>query len=94
MERKVMMPLPPDGKIGEAIDVPITESTERWTDVKLEDGTVLRVKPAVLSAARVPGVYDPEGNPMYVIKASNTMMISEVSEIHKKPKSENPKKAN
>ena len=56
-------------------DVPITESTERWTELKLEDGTVIRVKPNVLSAVRIENKFDQDGNPMYAIRGSQTMTI-------------------
>ena len=56
-------------------EVPIIESTERWTELRLEDGTILRVKPNVLSAVRIDDNYDQDGNPLYAIKGSQTMTI-------------------
>ena len=77
MERKTKIPMPPDGRLVEGFEVPVVESTERWTETKLEDGTVLRIKPSILSAVRIPGQWDPDGNPMYALKAANAMMIAE-----------------
>lgn len=51
-ERKVPVALP-TGKIGEGFEVPVEETTERWSDVTLEDGTHLRLKTTVLSATRI-----------------------------------------
>jgi hypothetical protein len=90
-EKSVKVPLP-DGKLVDGVDVPVTESTERSTDVKLEDGTTIRIKPSVLGAVRITGQYDPEGNPMYVLKATNTMMVYEAP-AHLK-KGYKPEKAN
>jgi hypothetical protein len=94
LERKVKIPMPPDGRIVEGFEVPVLESTERWTEVKLEDGTVLRLKPTVVSAIRVPGQYDQEGNPMYALKAANAMMVAEAPDHLKRGYLETVKKTN
>ena len=74
-----------DGRLVDGLDVPVIESTERWTEIKLEDGSVLRVKPSVLSAIRIPDQWDPEGNPMYALKAANAMIVAEAPEHLKRP---------
>ncbi len=93
MERKVKIPMPPDGRTVDGFEVPVLESTERWTEVKLEDGSVLRIKPSILSAVRVTGQYDQEGNPMYALKANNAMVVAEAPE-HLKRQAGEIKKAN
>ncbi|HZL25528.1 MAG TPA: hypothetical protein VFC39_03260 [Acidobacteriaceae bacterium] len=68
--RKIQVPFPtPESPLVDAYEVDIMESTERWTEVHLEDGSILRFKPSILSALRINGEYDPEGNPVYVLKA-------------------------
>ncbi|MBI2292134.1 MAG: hypothetical protein HYU73_17800 [Betaproteobacteria bacterium] len=62
-ERKVLIDLP-SGK-AEGVELQVEESTERWSDITLSDGAVLRVKASVVSAVRIVGHYDPLGNPMY-----------------------------
>ena len=94
MERRVKIPMPPDGRVVDGFEVPVLESTERWTEVKLEDGSVLRVKPSVISAIRIPGQFDNDGNPMYALKANNQMVVAEVPEHLKRPTAEATKKAN
>ena len=59
------------------------ESTERWTEVKLSDGTTLRTKPVILGVVRVEGHYDADGNPLYALKA-NAVMTADVPEHLKK----------
>ena len=88
MERKVKVPLPPDGKQVDGMDVPVVESTERWTEIKLEDGSVLRLKPSVVSAVRITDQWDPQGNPMYALMATNAMMVVEAPEHLKRPPGE------
>jgi hypothetical protein len=84
MERPVKVTNPVDGKIVDGVEVAVLESTERWTDIKLEDGSFVRVKPSIMSAVRIPGQFDQEGNPMYMLRAANAMMVSEAPEHLKK----------
>jgi hypothetical protein len=78
-ERKVPVTLP-SGEKAEGVEVQVDESTERWSEFKLEDGAVLRVKATILSAARVDGQYDPAGNPIYVTNISPVITIVRVPE--------------
>ncbi len=71
-ERRVKVTLPGIGLV-EGSEVEVLESTERWSDVKLADGTTLRIKPVVVSVTRVDGRYDPQGNPLYAIQATQAM---------------------
>ncbi len=79
---KISFP-PPSGPLVDASEVPVTESTERWTDVTLEDGTKLRLKPTVLSVTRLDGQYDPDGNPMYLLKSSQVMVADAPPHLRK-----------
>jgi hypothetical protein len=54
----------------EAFDVPVIQSNEIWSEYKLEDGTTLRIKFAVGSIMRLAGEYDPENNPIYIVKGT------------------------
>ena len=84
MERPIKVTNPMDGKSVDGFDVPVLETTERWTDVKLEDGTSLRIKPSVLSAIRVPGLFDQDGNPLYMLRATNALLVVEAKDQYKK----------
>ena len=70
-ERKVKI------KMGDAEvdgwDVPIDESTERWTELRLEDGAVLRVKAVVSNAIRL-SEKDDQGRPLYAINSAVTVI--------------------
>ncbi len=76
-ERKVKISVPGMGDV-EGTEVPLAESVERWTELKLEDGSVLRVKPVITAIIRLDGRYDPQGNPMYAIQGAHTMVIGSV----------------
>jgi len=80
----VKLNLPVLGEV-DAVEVGLTESVERWTELKLEDGSVLRIKPVVTTVLRLEGKYDAQDNPMYAIQAAQTMTLVSTLEHLKKP---------
>ncbi len=91
-DMKRQVPLPNVGMV-EGVDVPIREVTERWTEITLEDGTVLKIKPNVISVTRIDSHYDQEGNPFYAL-ASNQVMTVNVPAHLRKPAAPAGTKAN
>ncbi len=90
MERKIKVAIQP-GRVVDAFDVPIRESTERWTELTLEDGAVVRVKPMILGVARVEGQWDQEGNPIYALRGGpNMMTVVSVPENLRRPTGAGP----
>lgn len=81
-EKRSRVELPGLGVV-DAVDVEITESTERWTEVKLKDGATIRVKPVILGVVRIEGQFDPDGNPLYQLKI-NQVMVADAPEHLKK----------
>lgn len=49
---------------------------EYWNEYLLDDGTILKLKPVATEAFRVEGQYDNEGNPVYVLKSQNVLIVS------------------
>ncbi len=73
------------GRMVEASEVPITESNERFSDYKLEDGSVLRVKTVVTSFLRCDGQWDADGNPFYFMKSVPIVtVVSAPAELRRK----------
>jgi len=72
--------LNPGGPQVDAVEVPIVESTERWSEYTLEDGSVVKVKQVPLEMLKVVGAYDQEGRPVYVMKAQPIVTVSYVPE--------------
>jgi hypothetical protein len=68
----------PNLGILEGTKVALKESTERWTELSLDDGAILRVKPVIVSVIRIDGRYDPEGNPLYAIQGGQVMVVASV----------------
>ncbi len=75
VERRTKATLPTG--VVDAVEVPIEESTERWSEYKLEDGTIFRMKMNVLAVNRVPDQWDPQGNPLYAVNAAPMMIVVE-----------------
>lgn len=83
-ERKTKVQIVPGGPFVDGVEVPVSEALERWSEYKLEDGTTIRVKQVVLGVIRATDNYDPEGNPMYVLKAQPIMAPEGVPDRLKK----------
>ena len=79
VERMTKVTLP-TGQIADGVEVPIEELNERWSEIKLGDGTIVRVKLSIVSVVRVPGQYDQVGNPMYIMNMTPTIAIFSVPE--------------
>lgn len=65
-----------NGREAEATPVDVVQSNEKWIDYLLEDGAVVRFKPVLTRALRIEGMFDPEGNPVYMMQHSNVMSVS------------------
>lgn len=63
----------PNGSTVEGSIVNVQETTERWTDVRLVDGTTFRIKVSVSEVVRLDDQWDKEGNPVYSV-SSNTVI--------------------
>jgi hypothetical protein len=76
--QKVQVPFTgPDGQTVQvdAVPVQIEDSTERWNEYTLEDGSRVRLKQVISEFYRVEGRQDVEGNPIYVLRGSPVMVV-------------------
>ena len=67
---------------GELVEV--EESTERFTDIKLADGTQIRLKTVVVEVVRADDQWDNEGNPIYIVRSATVMTVNVVDQSLKK----------
>jgi len=81
-EKRVKVKLP-NGADADAYEVSVVEAHAQWTDIKLEDGSSLRIKAVIIGAVRVEGQYDQEGNPLYMVKANQVMTVSAPDHLRK-----------
>lgn len=66
----------PSGETVEGTFISVIESTERFTDIKLEDGTILKAKVSVAEVARMDGRWDDDGNPLYFVKSQTVITVA------------------
>ena len=81
--RRVPVTLP-SGDQGEGSEVQVAESTERWSEFTFDDGTIVRAKIMVISAVRVDGEFDQNGNPLYMMNVGPVFSIVNVAEQYRK----------
>jgi hypothetical protein len=79
-EKATKVEVPGAAGLVDAFEVSVSESTERWTEIRLDDGSVLRLKPVVLSALRLVDRFDPDGNPLYLLKVNQVMTVASAPE--------------
>lgn len=84
-EQRIRMDLPGIGSV-EATPVSVDESVEKWTELKLSDGSVLRIKPQVIRVLRAEAKFDPEGNPLYIVQGGHVMVVTSVPAHLKQPR--------
>ncbi len=64
----------PDGNDVAATPLQIVETTERYSEIRLEGGVVLRVKHVPVEAFRVDDELDESGAPTYAIKGTTVVV--------------------
>ena len=82
-DKRTKIQVPGIAGMVDATDVAVNESTERWTDIKLADGTEIRIKTVVLGVLRLEAQFDPDGNPMYQVKANQVMTVTSPEHLKK-----------
>ena len=68
------------GQQVDAIKIPVKESTERFGEIHLEDGSVLHIKATVLSVARFENRWDDQGNPAYQVQSQTIVSVHHAPE--------------
>ncbi|MBI3317605.1 MAG: hypothetical protein HYZ90_00445 [Candidatus Omnitrophica bacterium] len=59
------------GKECDAVRVEANQANEHWNQYLLDDGTMLKLKSVATDIVRLIGVYNDDGDPVYVIKSGN-----------------------
>ena len=72
------------GRDVDGLSVKFKSIREEWNEYDLEDGTTLRMKTVVSEIIRLPGMYDPENNPVYIVKSGNMLFVNAPDELKKK----------
>lgn len=56
--------------ISRSSEVEVVEAREAWSEYRLADGTVLRVKPIMISVSRIEEAETAAGEPVYTMKST------------------------
>ena len=70
------IPLNIGGRQVQASAVEVNQSSERWNEYFLEDGTVLKMKLVLKKVYKIDNEFDAEGNPVYVMQSTNVTTVS------------------
>jgi hypothetical protein len=73
----------PAGAASTAQDVDVLQAKEVWSEYRLADGTVLRIKPVMITIARVEGEHTIEGDPVYNMKSTLVTDVRAPQELKK-----------
>jgi hypothetical protein len=62
----------------------ILSSKDGWSEYTLQDGTVMRVKAAILDVKVLIGQYSPDGDPIYLLQAAMVNQIKVPESLKRK----------
>jgi len=69
-----------NGEEVEALNIPITQSVEKFSELTLDDGTTLLIKTTAIRVGRVIGKYDQKGEPIYNVQSANLVAVKHCPE--------------
>lgn len=81
MRRK--MPIGPNGPVVDAELVDVQSSQENWSQYLLGDGSTVKIKLVVTEVWRALDHYDNDGNPAYIVRSGNIMVVTAPDELRK-----------
>ena len=54
-------------------ELDVVSAKEAWSEYRLADGTILRIKPVVISISRMDETRTPDGQPVYTMRSTLIM---------------------
>ena len=75
MEGNAMPVIKWQGRDVDGLEVRFRSNREEWNEYVLEDGTNIRMKAVVSEIIRLNDEYDAEGNPIYIVKSGNMLVV-------------------
>lgn len=76
----------PQGRAVSVEIIPVNAAQEPAATYLLADGTTLSLRNVVVQVLRVPGQYDAEGNPVYVVRSQNIVVAQSPENIRQTEK--------
>ncbi len=78
-----MPKIPFQGQQVDATEVDFETRKEDWNEYQLMDGSTIKMKLVMAEIFRVEGRYDNEGNPIYVLKSKNVLIVRSPDDLKK-----------
>jgi hypothetical protein len=72
------------GRDVDATSLKFTVEEEPWIEYTVEDGSKLKLRVITTEVLRVEGEFDPEGNPAYVLKSGNILVVTSPPDLREK----------
>ena len=79
-----MAKIPFKGQEVDATEVDFQTRKEDWNEYQLMDGSFIRMKLVVGDIFKVAGEYDDEGNPIYIVRSKNVLMVKSPDTLKRK----------
>ena len=71
------------GREADAVPMEVNQSSEKWNEYFLEDGSIVKMKLVLKKVLKVENEYDGEGNPVYVMQSTNVTSVSAPKNLKK-----------
>lgn len=79
-----MQKIPFRGREVDATEVEFQTRKEDWSEYQLMDGSFIKMKLVVGDIFKIEGEYDDEGNPIYIVRSKNVLMVKSPDILKKK----------
>ena len=76
--------IPYKGREVDATEVDFQTRKEEWNEYQLMDGSSIKMKLVVSEIFKVPDEYDEEGNPVYVVRSNNVLVVRSPDNLKKR----------
>ena len=75
-----------------SVPVEIVSVKELWSECRLKDGTILRIRPVIAEVRRARNKFNELGEPVYFVKTALITSATVPKRLHKKPRRKTTKK--
>jgi anaerobic selenocysteine-containing dehydrogenase len=63
--------------------VRVKRAAEAWSEITLGDGSIVRLRPAIINVVRLPGKFTNDGTPVYRVKSAMIMHVNAPSRLRR-----------
>lgn len=85
IRRKGKISVEPGQPPKDAVLMEVMKADEKWSVYDLDDGTQIRIRPAVIEVWRIENEFDADGNPAYVFRAQTMLSTLAPETLKRRP---------